>query len=122
MDRICPAGVILIFNLSYIHYLKSTGDELFSVLENIEQPALNEDYDKAVALVSDFEAQWEKVGVLYGAFLQHEEIDDIERAKRIAFSYLETSELAQYLAENENLKFQLKHIFETQRLSLKNIF
>ncbi len=113
--------LILIFNICYVNFLQSSGEELVAILNNIEEAVDQGQHEKALALSFEFEENWSRVSKIYGAFLRHIEMNTIETSQNIAFGYLENKEYIFYKVESGNLKFLIQSVYDTERAALKNI-
>jgi hypothetical protein len=64
---------------------------------------------------------WDKTEKLWGILVDHYEIDNIEMSMTESRKYIETKDTSMSLAELDNLSLMIEHIYNKERINIKNI-
>lgn len=125
MKRIIAALAILIivFGSSAGIYLKiiSTVDELTDIAEEIRN-TVNERGKTNYIETKRLSDAWDKAENFMVSFLPHSELDDIEIGIKNIVNYHEQGLTDEYLEEINSVINRLKHIKESEKPTVKNIF
>lgn len=126
MKRVKPAIIMLLLIPAVIFishfYLKNVTGKMSDILGRAQQLAQNGDNDGAAELVSEFNGEWDKNKAIIATFVKHNELDTVNLSAAKLQPYIKNDNTGDFCAECETLKVQLKHIWESEKFSLDNIF
>ncbi len=103
-------------------YIKSSSDELLSIVEEAGKYGLQEQWEQARASLDRFDAKWKEMRDLWQAFIDHGEIDNISFSFARARALADIENLDNYAPEIYALEEMLRHIPRRQMLTSGNLF
>lgn len=115
-------ALIISFSLWTNHMLQASAGEMLQKIAQIEQGLENNQWEQARADTIELEETWDKQAKWWPAFLDHQEIDNIEFCMAKAREYIATKNTSLSWGQLSELKLMIKHIPEKESLSLQNIF
>jgi hypothetical protein len=95
---------------------------MISPLKNVEENIKRENWEKAEENLWIFEEKWKGNKLIWALLIDHSEIDNIELSIVHIKSYITSRDLTEAKKEIAGLYLYLRHIPETEKLNLKNIF
>jgi hypothetical protein len=113
---------IVLSGLLLTGYLKKSSQKLVVTISEISELVNSGSWDIAKERVEGLDERWDSTEKKWGILIDHFEIDNIEMAMIKSKKYIDTKDLPLASAELDNLKFMVEHIYEKERLNLKNIF
>jgi len=112
--------IFIIFSIYSVNYLEKSSEELITQLVVVEKAIKQKEWHKAQGELEQFRRNWEKAKFMWSILIDHREIDNIEVSIAHIGSYLSTQNLSEISAEIKGLYLFLKHIPETEKISLEN--
>jgi len=112
--------IFIIFSIYSVNYLEKSAEELITQLVVVEKAIKQKEWHKAQGEWEQFRRNWEKAKFMWSILIDHREIDNIEVSIAHIGSYLSTQNLSEISAEIKGLYLFLKHIPETEKISLEN--
>lgn len=108
------------------NYLNKTSSKLVERLGVLKESTIlakqTEKRDEIVEEANRIEKEWKQISKIWSIIVIHQEIDNIETSFTKAKSYIEEGRLEDAVAEIETAKFFAEHVYEREKVSLKNIF
>lgn len=122
--KIAVAILILLPLLIFcVHlYLKQATEKMSDALVEAQTALLEGDKENAALQVAAFQKSWNSNKMVLGTFIRHAELDIINLSSVKLMPYLTNDENAEFFAEAESLKTQLKHLWESEKFNIDNIF
>ncbi len=114
--------LMLIVSFYTINYLEKTADDMADALIKIEKAVREQAWMDADSYVKDLRKTWEHNRSYWAVLIDHEEVDNIELSLTHVTSYIKAADAREALAEISGLLLFLKHIPQSERLTLENIF
>lgn len=115
------AAILLLIFSSHL-FLNSTTQRMSDIINSAEKSAVSGNIDAASNQIDAFESEWAFNKHVYAAFIRHAEIDLANQSAAKLRTYLKDENKTDFIAECETLRMQIKHIAESERFSLDNIF
>lgn len=103
------------------NYMQRETAEMVELLKSAETFAYSGDYNKAEKDINDFSEKWDKNRKVLCTFVRHSEVDIANESAAKVKPYLNAQDKSDFFAECEILKFQIKHITETEKYTLYNV-
>lgn len=114
--------IIIISSLMTIRYIHNSSSKIVESIEDTSALVRNGSWEAAKSGIDNINEEWNKTEKAWAFLTDHVEIDNIEMSMLKSKEYISTQNLPLSLAELENLKFMVEHIYEKEKFSLKNIF
>jgi peptidoglycan hydrolase CwlO-like protein len=114
--------VIIFSGILSLNLYSKTSRQLSKMVDSTYDFVNSGNWDGATKEVENIEKAWDKIEGVWAVLIDHFEIDNIEMSLKKSKRYIETKDLPLSLAELENLKFMVEHIYEKEKFSLENIF
>lgn len=114
-------AVLLAGSLIDAWYVQSLCDSLTGRLEEAQQLARAEQWDRASELTQQVYQDWQSHHFYLHSVLRHSDTDQILRSFRSVLQYLDIQELDQYAAANADLLAQLELLAEMEQASVVNV-
>lgn len=114
----------IFFSLSWwnIQYLTKTSDELIKHAENLREALHEENWDSIDSLIMETRHSWGRQKKTWLLLLDHQEIDDIDRALYRIDEMIKLREKTQALSDLAEFRFHIQDITDKESFSLANIF
>lgn len=114
--------IIIIFGFSFysVSFLEQTAFEMMELLEKVEESVQNNDWQTAQINLKTFNKEWERRHFMWAILIEHSEIDNIAISLAYLKSYIQTKTSVESLAEINALFKYLKHIPESEKLTVQN--
>jgi hypothetical protein len=113
---------ILYSGLLSSKYINASSNSMTDMIDNASTMVEKGRWDDAVNQIQKLENRWDSSEGVWGILVDHFEIDNIAMSMKKSRKYIEAKSLPESLAELDNLKFMVEHIYEKERFNLKNIF
>lgn len=113
---------IIASGLLIIRYFKNTSRNLTYEIENISSLVRENNWEDAKSNIKILQKNWDKTENIWAFLTDHIEIDNIEMSMIKSAQYIESKNTSLSLAELENLKYMVDHIYEKELFNLMNIF
>lgn len=113
---------MLIFVFFSINYLNKTSLNLQKLNDAMEQYVTEDNWDKAYKASMSFANEWKKHSTIIKAFVNHQEIDNVELELWKLPQYIKEETKDEALASIHILKFLLSHISNLEKVNMQNIF
>jgi hypothetical protein len=110
---------ILIFSSHY--YLRHATTSMSQILSKSETLVEQGKKKEAAKQVASFQSEWNKNKAIMSVFIRHDELDTVNLSAAKLEPYLDDNSTSDFCAESETLKFQLHHIWETEKFSIDNV-
>lgn len=116
--------VALLLGGSFISYrfIQTTTVMIGDKLATVEQSVSNRNWELAKNELVTAQHSWEKSNRWWSILIDHNSIDAIDLSMKRLEKYIETENFSHSIGEVSTLKLQFKSIYESEKLSLKNIF
>lgn len=105
-------------------YLKQTSNELIQDIEMLKEEikkAQNLEENTSKELAESIYSKWENIEKGWSIIVIHNELDLIELALVSMKTYIEENEYAEAIKELEKSNYLIEHIYDNEKLELKNI-
>lgn len=109
----------IFFSISYLDRVSSNFQKLN---DDMEKYITNDNWDKAYKTSMTFVEEWEDHSKIIKAFVNHQEIDNVEQELWKLPQYVKEGTKDEALASLHVLKFFLSHISKLEKVNLQNIF
>jgi hypothetical protein len=103
-------------------YLKHITDNMIGTLLQADKYARQDNTSQAEKELDQFKTTWDKNNFIIATFIRHSELDIVNLSAAKLEPLLADSDKSEYYAESSSLEMQLKHIWETERFTVDNIF
>lgn len=113
---------IIISGIYSIYSIKRSSTKIQDSIEKTSGLAEAGDWSGANSQIKLVEKEWNKTEKSWAILVDHFEIDSIESSIIRSKKYIETRDMPLSLAELENLKFSVEHIYKKEIINIKNIF
>jgi hypothetical protein len=108
----------MVFSINYLNKITSN----MQILNNkIEQYISKEEWDEAYKSSLEYTKIWEKHSMIIKAYVNHQEIDNVEMELWKLPQYIKEESKDEALASIHVLKFLLSHISNLEKITLQNI-
>lgn len=114
--------VLLIAGIWQIKYIEETSIFAISDVEYAMNLVQNNNFDGANTHIKELEKTWGNMKTMWTMFINHTEIDNIEIALLNFKMYVELNNKEESLVYSEQLKHNLYHISERQKIRIENVF
>jgi len=125
MKRVKLAIAILIIIPALIFathiYIKNITTSMSAKLDSAETLAERGNKTQAEKQLTDFDNAWNANKGLMATFIRHSELDTVNLSAAKLGPYLEGNNVDEFCAESESLRYQLRHIWETEKFSIDNV-
>jgi len=119
------AMIILVFMFTgafiYVHSIDVMISNLEEQIKNIEIHVKNEDWSECQTEIEKALDNWNHMQIVFKAFLDHQELDDIHLILSEIQGYADFSDKENILVKLDALKVLIHHIPENEKLTLENI-
>jgi hypothetical protein len=105
-----------------INYLNSVSSKLQKLNNDMEKYITDDNWDKAYKTSMTFVDEWEIHSKVIKAFVNHQEIDNVELELWKLPQYVKQGTKDEALASLHVLKFLLSHISNLEKVNIQNIF
>lgn len=105
-----------------ISYLNSVSSKLQKLNDDMEQYITDDNWDKAYKTSMTFVSEWENHSKIIKAFVNHQELDNVELELWKLPQYVKEQTKDEALASVHVLKFLLGHISNLEKVNIQNIF
>lgn len=126
MKNILISFTVFVFMLAAIifsiAYLNKITKNIQTINDNLETYITNEDWDNAYKASLEYTSVWEKHTKIIKAFVNHQEIDNVEIELWKLPQYVKEHSKDEALASVHVLKFLISHISNMEKINLQNIF
>lgn len=105
-------------------YLKKTSNELIEDMEMLKEEikkAQNSEENTSKELAESIYSKWENIEKNWSIIVIHNELDLIELALVSMKSSIEENEYSEAIKELEKSNYLIEHIYDNEKLQLKNI-
>lgn len=114
--------LIIALGIISIRYMNTSSKSIAVKIERVSALINENKWESAKSQMKDLEKEWNSTEKTWALLTDHFEIDNIELSMLKSKEYIDTKNISLSLAELENLKFMVEHIYEKEKFSLKNIF
>lgn len=118
---ILTAILLMTICIGSYYYLKYTANQVTIFISDLENSVIANDWNNAYINYDQALDHWDKHKNIWQCFLQHQEIDDIESMFQQLKGYLKTKNVTDSLSSLYELKYNINHVPDTERISLYNI-
>lgn len=108
----------MIFSINYLHKITSN---MQALNDKIEQHISKGEWDKAYKASLEYTNIWEKHSKVIKAYVNHQEIDNVEMELWKLPQYIKEETKDEALASIHVLKFLISHISNLEKINLQNI-
>ncbi len=113
--------LLLGFCIGSYFYLKTTADSVVEHLSPLENAVTAAQWQQAQIHYETVRSRWNRHKNFWQCFIRHQEIDDIEAIFFKLKGQLETGNISDSLSSIYELDYHIRHVPDTERLSLYNI-
>lgn len=114
--------IIICSGIMEIRYLKKTAlYELYEV-EYTKNLLNNNKMDEAHESAKNLENSWDNLRNTWRLFINHSEIDEIDRNILELVSYISQDEKEEAIVRVDTLGRDFKHVVENEKITIQNIF
>jgi len=114
--------IVLCAGIWQIKYIEETSTFAITDVEYAINMVRNNNFDGANAHIIELDNTWKSMKNIWTIFINHNEIDDIEIALLNFKSYTKLNNKEESLIYSEQLKQNLKHVSEKQKIRIENVF
>jgi len=114
--------ILLIAGIWQINYIEETSIFAISDVEYAVNFVQNDNFDGANANIIELENTWKNMKQIWSIFINHTEIDDIEIALLNFKAYTKAHNKEEAIVYSEQLKQNIFHISEKQKIRIENVF
>lgn len=115
-------GLIVGMAVWFNHALQETTEDLSRQIDGISQEIKHQDWAGAEEKSARLEQMWEEKARWWPAFLDHQEMDNIEFSLARVKEYVVSQDKALALGQLAELKLMIEHIPRKEMVNLENIF
>jgi hypothetical protein len=119
---ILAIGILISAGIWQIKYLEETSIFAISDVEYAVNLVKNNNFAAANKHIIELNNTWNGMKGIWTIFINHNELDDIEIALLNFKTYTELNNKEQSLIYSEQLKQNLKHVSEKQKIRIENVF
>ena len=124
--RTLPTIVIIVVlllggSLASYRYIQTTTQSLEVQLETVEQSISTKQWEAAQKELNTAEQSWDNTKTWLTVLLDHQEIDNIDISMKRLDKYIMTQEGSLSLGEVATLRLLVDQIYDTEKISLRNI-
>jgi len=114
--------ILLSAGIWQIKYIEETSIFAISDVEYAMNLVQNNNFAAANAHITELDNTWKGMKNIWTIFINHNEIDDIEIALLNFKTYTKLNNKEESLLYSEQLKQNLKHVSEKQKIRIENVF
>ncbi|MDD2376381.1 MAG: DUF4363 family protein [Clostridia bacterium] len=114
--------ILIITSIWQIKYIEETSIFAISDVDYAMNLVQNDNFNGANTHIKELENTWKNMKKMWTIFINHNEIDDIEIALLNFKIYVELNNKDEALLYSEQLKHNLYHISEKQKVKIENVF
>jgi hypothetical protein len=126
MKKILPIIIliasILILGSWVNQMLEKTSKAIVVNIHDIKNEITNNQWDQTQTSLKEATRQWKQIQGKWAIFIDHQEIDELDKGFAKLKAYVESREKEEALAELNTLEILFRHIPEKEKVSLVNIF
>lgn len=115
-------GLIVGMAVWFNHSLQETTEDLSRQISGISQEIKRKDWPGAEKKSEELEQMWDEKAKWWPAFLDHQEMDNIEFSLARVKEYVVSRDSALALGQLSELKLMIEHIPRKEMVNLENIF
>lgn len=115
-------AAIIASGIYSIYSIKKSSMKIQDSIEKTSGLAQAKNWSGADSQIKQVEKEWNKTEKTWAILVDHFEIDNIESSIIRSKKYIETRDMPLSLAELDNLKFSVEHIYKKELINIKNIF
>ncbi len=104
------------------HYISEATEKLIDALEQVKQPLIENNAEKAAKAAAAFCQLWEQEKNTFSALFEHNEVDMISYKARSVKAFCVKGRVPDALALVEEMLVQVRHINAIDRVEWENIF
>jgi len=112
---------IFVFSFYSISILERTASELVDLLQQMEESVLAGKWQEAELDLENFSREWQRRHFVWAMLVEHTEIDNIDVRLAYLRAFVKNRSLPDAQAEINALFTYLKHIPETEKLTVQNL-
>lgn len=101
--------------------LEASSEDLLRHVEDVARDVEGDNWREAYGKTVELEKTWDKKSKWWPIILDHQEIDNIEFAQARVKEYVATKNNALARGQLSELELMIRHIPETEKVTLKNI-
>lgn len=115
---------LLLFGGSFTshRFIQTTTEIIGNQLNTVEQSLSDRKWELAKKELTTAQQSWEMSNLWWTILIEHQEIDTINISMKRLEKYIEAQDLPQSMVEVTTLKLRVENIYESIRLSVKNLF
>jgi hypothetical protein len=113
--------LIIFSGILSMNSIKKSSDKITGMVKNTSDLVASGNWSNASKNMESIQGSWDKTEKLWGILVDHYEIDNIEMAMTKSRKYIETKDTSMSLAELDNLKLMIEHIYSKESINIKNI-
>lgn len=115
--------IVMITSIIFsIRYLDKTTRNIQTLNDKLEEYISKDEWQKAYKVSLEYTLVWEKHSKVIKAFVNHQEIDNVEMELWKLPQYVKEKSKDEALASVHVLKFLISHISNLEKINLQNIF
>ncbi|MGS0763495.1 DUF4363 family protein [Syntrophomonas curvata] len=115
-------GMVIGMAVWFNHSLQETTNDLSRQISVISLTIAQQDWEAAAQQSKQLEQMWEEKARWWPAFLDHQEMDNIEFSLARVKEYVISRDKALSLGQLSELKLMIEHIPRKEAVNLENIF
>ena len=113
--------VLLTAGFGSYYYLDQSSSNLLDLVQEIEKPLSQQDWQQAEKATEVFLEKWKKQKEIWLLIIDHQEIDSIEESISKVKAYIENKNKPLAQGELVSIKQLVQHVPIKEELNLKNI-
>jgi len=113
--------IIFMFSFYSVSVLAQTTEEMTTILEKVEENVLGLEWEQAELSMEEFFKKWNKKHFVWSLLIEHSEIDSIDISICHIRAYMKLQNSTEAYVEIKALFKYLKHIPETEKLTIQNL-
>lgn len=114
--------IFIIFSINYTNVLEKSSRNIVSIIEEIEKKIDESEWEGARKDLDKLRNKWEGMVNTWSAFIEHEELDNIQVSMLKTDKYISMNNEVLTRAELSVLKYLVRHIYLKEKLNFGNIF
>lgn len=104
------------------HFIQTTTMSIGDQLDTVEQSLSHRNWELAKNELTTAQQSWEKSNVWWSMLIEHQEINSIDLGMKRLEKFIETENYSHSIEEVSTLKLRFKSIYESENVSIRNIF
>lgn len=113
--------LIIFSGILSMNSIRKSSDKITGMVKNTSDLVASGNWSNASRNIESIQDSWDKTEKLWGILVDHYEIDNIEVSMTKSRKYIETKDTSMSLAELDNLKLMIEHIYSKESINIKNI-